>query len=934
MNTYTKGQRWLSEMEPELGLGIITEMSTRRISILFPASETRREYATASAPIKRVQFAVGDEIKTTDGQTFQITAVEESDDLLTYHCGDVLIPEQQIDGLFSFSSPKDRLLGGFIDTNAIFNLRRRALHWRAQHRQSPAFGFIGARMQLIPHQLYVAQQVASRLQPRVLLSDQVGLGKTIEACLILHRLLLSRRIERVLIIVPESLVHQWFVELLRRFNLLFRIFDQEYVDSLLQADKTRNPFEDEQLILCSLDFLSANNSLHQQLVDAEWDMAVIDEAHHILEDTAEYQLVANLSRRAKGLMLLTATPEQLGRRSHFARLKLLDPSRYHDYDQFRKESEKYQNIAAIANALLAGEKLDKAQIRHLHDVLPEQLDRIDGNSTSLGAEESESLVKEIIDRYGVGRVMFRNTRAAIPNFPQRRLHLTPLDADEHAQKAARLEFQNDIGEKTSTDAVDYKADPRLLWLVKFLKSHTSKILLICNSINKVLAIESALRFHISTKYALFHEEMTLLQRDRNAAWFAEKEGAQLLICSEIGSEGRNFQFAHHLILFDMPTDPELLEQRIGRLDRIGQKQTINIWTPVVDGAPQHLQSQWYHRGFNAFERNAVAAYQIYNSFGGKIIAAAAKTDGEKVERLIAETKTFNDKTTAQLQAGRNRLLELNSFRKEPAEALKKEIKKLDSSRDFESFVIDLLQHYDVQVDETSDDLYILKADFLTNQNVPLPAYRGEQAPVAFSRKIAVSREDVEFLTPEHPTVMGAIDLLLGSETGAAVLAVWPDKQSQEFLLEAYYVLECVAPVRLHIDRFLPATPIRILVNHLGEEATKKFDEQTVARHVKNAAGTKLLENQTVRQNILPAMIKHSKTFAAGKADEIIEQKRRLADSTLTIEIERLIMLRKNNPAVSEEEIAALRAERAAMLAAIQSARLRLDSIRFIIKGQY
>jgi ATP-dependent helicase HepA len=93
-------------------------------------------------------------------------------------------------------------------------------------RQSPVRGYVGGRVDLIPHQMYIAAEMASRLVPRVLLADEVGLGKTIEAGLILHRLHLTGRAERVLILVPEPLIHQWFVELLRRFNLLFSIFDQ------------------------------------------------------------------------------------------------------------------------------------------------------------------------------------------------------------------------------------------------------------------------------------------------------------------------------------------------------------------------------------------------------------------------------------------------------------------------------------------------------------------------------------------------------------------------------------------------------------------------------------------------------------------------------------------------------------------------------------
>src|SRR5690606_41133390 len=90
------------------------------------------------------------------------------------------------------------------------------------------------------------------------------------------------------------------------------------------------------------------------------------------------------------------------------------------------------------------------------------------------------------------------------------------------------------------------------------------------------ALEAAIKERFNLNLALFHEGLPLVQRDRQAAWFAEPDGAQVLLCSEIGSEGRNFQFAHHLVLFDLPLNPGLVEQRIGRLDRIGQTDTIRI----------------------------------------------------------------------------------------------------------------------------------------------------------------------------------------------------------------------------------------------------------------------------------------------------------------------------------------------------------------------
>src|SRR5688572_26797944 len=128
------------------------------------------------------------------------------------------------------------MMAGQTDPGEVFDLRFRALRAQAQFRQSEVRGFLGGRLELIPHQFYILHEVAARQIPRVLLADEVGLGKTIEACLIVQRLLAVGKARRVLILVPESLVHQWFVELLRRFNLWFSIYDEERCVALEESE--------------------------------------------------------------------------------------------------------------------------------------------------------------------------------------------------------------------------------------------------------------------------------------------------------------------------------------------------------------------------------------------------------------------------------------------------------------------------------------------------------------------------------------------------------------------------------------------------------------------------------------------------------------------------------------------------------------------------
>lgn len=924
MQKFVVGQRWVSAMEPELGVGILTQVLPRHVYIYFPATETTRQYAIASAPIKRLCFAIGDTIRTRAGGKFTVTEIENQDELLLYICDNKRISEKDLDAVFQ-TSPIDRLKAGLSDTNPDFMLRLRALEWRAKHTQSPAFGFIGARINLIPHQLFVAWAAVAHRVPRVLLSDEVGLGKTIEACLILHRLLLSRRISRVLIIVPESLVHQWFIELLRRFNLVFRIVDADYLQSL--PDTTVDPFASDQLVLISLQFIHTQTKLANQALQANWDMLVLDEAHHIGAESSEYKFVERLANKTIGLLLLTATPEQLGRRSHFARLKLLDPSRYHDFDQFEREESDYQKIAELANKLL-----DQTTLNTSEETIVQEIDPTCNAAALHSAGKRDFIVQQLIDRYGVGRVIYRNTRAAIHTFPKRNVHLHPLSARASTVINLEQEFAADCDNSDSLD-YSYQQDERLLWLVDFLKRHKSKILLICHTPKRSIAIETALAKHMNVKTALFHEHMTLLQRDRNAAWFAEHDGAQLLICSEIGSEGRNFQFAHHLILFDVPLDPELLEQRIGRLDRIGQKQIIHIHVPYVTGSPQHALIRWYHEGFNAFATNAAAAFLIYEKFGQNVQNSARAQDEAALEAILRATSEYNIKMLQELKLGRDRLLELNSFSSAIAAHLKREIISLEKESSFALLMLQLFEHYGVAHDEISEQIHVIGLDHLTNHDFPFPPFRGEPIPISFDRMTALSREDVEFITPDHPMAIGALDLYLGSEKGNAVLALLPG-DSPALFLETFYVIECLAPAHLFIERFFPPTPIRIVVNHAGADMTKSMSVDLLNKHTQSATDFAAFRETAFTRQLFPKMVEQCQKIAQQRME--MEKTKQLAHTRaiLQTEIARLEYLQQVNPNVSPKDIQALTEERDAIVQSIQSARARLDAVRFVLKGNF
>ncbi len=399
MSEFNIGQKWISNAEPELGMGEIINADFRSVLIYYSRAGEERTYASKQAPLTRVKFAIGDEISDGSGQTLTITEVATESGLYLYR-GDIdgkqaVIAESDLNPNLQFSKPEDRLFTHQFDPNDRFNLRYQTLMHQAALSSADARGLYGPRVSLIPHQLYIANEVASRFAPRVLLADEVGLGKTIEAGAIIHQQLTTHRARRVLIVVPAALTFQWFVEMIRRFNLHFTVMDEERCQNIV-ADNTSasdlsetdepltatptaadsedrfNPFEAHQLMLCSLDLFLDNPTRLEQAAATDWDLMVVDEAHHLAwtpaDASPEYLIVELLGMVSKGLLLLTATPEQLGRAGHFARLRLLDPTRYHDYDAFLAEESKFEMIAdnldLLRNASTEDGRKDKSNIRN------------------------------------------------------------------------------------------------------------------------------------------------------------------------------------------------------------------------------------------------------------------------------------------------------------------------------------------------------------------------------------------------------------------------------------------------------------------------------------------------------------------------------------------------------------------------------------------
>jgi ATP-dependent helicase HepA len=932
------GQRWISHTETQLGLGIVTEVASRRVKILYPAVNESRIYAIDTAPLSRIRYNLGDTVIDSDEQSILVTEIREEGDLITY-CGKTAanehkeIHELDLSCFVQFTTPQQRLFSGQLDKNKNFVLRIETLQHIHRLQQSPVKGLLGSRTDLLAHQIFIASNVANRHAPRVLLADEVGLGKTIEAGMILHHQLHTGKASRVLILVPDSLIHQWLVEMLRRFNLSFSIFDQERINALLDEGHP-NPFESEQKILCPLSLVSQESEAQQHVLSTSWDMVIVDEAHHLSWSeehvSPEYRCVEQLAQQCESLLLLTATPEQVGLDSHFARLRLLDPARFHNLETFQKEQTGHTQLNMLIQQILADEPLTHEQQTQLEQYL--------GESCSNQASDNIAM---LLDRHGTGRVLFRNSRAAVKGFPNRVANPYPLEITE----SYPLDKRQIYPEMSFADDSWLEQDPRVSWLVSKLKSlKPNKVLVICHHAETAVQLDNYLNLRMGIRSTSFYEDLSIIERDRAAAYFAEGsnpdeldsgDGAQVLICSEIGSEGRNFQFSHHLVLFDLPLNPDLLEQRIGRLDRIGQKHDIQIHIPYIKNTAQEVLFRWIHEGIQLFTQSCSAGYEIYNNFSiqlNQLIESASNINSDSLDTLIKDTISFTSITMQGLHEGRDRLLELNSCNKPQAQRLIEQIEKEDQHELLSDYMEKVFDQYGVDTDFHSEHSYILRPGDHMHGN--FPGLREEGNTITFSREKALRREDMEFLSWEHPMVSESMEMIQNSEFGNTALAVinLESLPKGTLFVETWHAINIIADKRLQLERYLPTHPTRFLIDNSKKDFSQLLPFEKLNPLCNSIPKKTALAIAEKTRAITQEIISISQKLAEQKIINIKASAKQKMMDDLSSELDRLQSLQKVNSNIRNDEIEYLKNRIQLSEEQIGRARFQLQGIRLIINN--
>ena len=700
MRTLGPGDAIFHRFNPDLGPGRVETVTGRRLVVRFPKSGSLLTIAADDAALRPVVFVSGQAVAAGFGSEPAILAA--------LHEGTAVLadgrrfPVSEIWPLEPPSGPRERLAALDVDGVAAFVNRLDGLLLDGIRQARGLGSFLGGRIRIIPHQLHVAERATAADPVRWLLADEVGLGKTVEACLILSRLVRTGRAERTLIVAPAALTVQWLGELWRKFHQTFVLLDRKRRGDVVREHGAGfNPFEAHRDLVVALEDLTEESGLAGSARGATFDLLVVDEAHR-LERTAgsagndAWRAVAPLAERSRHVLLLTATPLEADVAGFFDLLSLLRP-------------DAYRSLETFAASLAEGRPLPP--------------------------------------------VTSATRRADLGGLPPR----SPVPVDlprSPAQPGLRGDEKADL------------ADPRVAWLAE--TPLPGKTLVFVHDLPTLQALKARLETRTRRRVAVFHEELTPERGDLEVARFRREGGPSFLVSTEAGGEGRNFEFCRRLVLFDLPTDPAAVEQRIGRLDRISRTSPVEIV---------------YFRPPDGFGRELVALYEriglFHEPLGGlerslaHVEAAVRKAErlwraGQHlpVEELAAEVV---EATRARQEAVYHHL-HVGGFVAGMADDILDRVPP-DLDARTEEFVLGAARQFDLETGERAGVrtwYFELGGDALVENLPGVPS--GSRFLGTFDRGEAVLKEEIDFFSSGHPLVEGLFgELADGSRGRAAVV---------------------------------------------------------------------------------------------------------------------------------------------------------------------
>jgi len=742
------GEHVTHRFHGELGAGRIVDVEGRRLRVEFPDAGQTLSFAASTDALVPLAIEPGSRARLeSSGEVVIVESCVEG------RCRLADGREVSVDEIWPLPaevSPAERLARGNLDGFEDFLNRLDGLRLQRIRQAGGLGSFLGGRIQLFPHQLYAAERASQSDPVRWLLADEVGLGKTVEACLVLNRLIHTGRAERTLVVAPETLTIQWLGELWRKYHQVFVLLDGKRLDDVAKDHgEGFNPFDVHRRAIVGLETLTARRRLTEQAVEAGIDLLVVDEAHHLRRPKGHpgneaYRAVAPIAALGRHVLVLTATPLEDDAHGFFRLLQLLRPADLPEAESFDDRLARREPLPPCTSSTR------RVDIGGLPPRVPAPIE-------IGGWEATDRLVRHLRSRPAENALARRRKADRI---------FRAL-----ASPAALLAVLERDDVETSALANEAQAeDPRVRWLVeqsgRWLGAQEKTLVFVAHR-ETLDGLKNAIERQ-GRRTGLFHEGLSPERRDIEVAQFRLAEGPSMLLSTEAGGEGRNFQFCRRLVLFDLPWNPSVVEQRIGRLDRIGR----TIPTEIV-----------YFRPPSGFGRAVVGLYEAIGLFqeplGGlerelrhaaQAVERAALDGPDEVDagvfrKVLREAQAAHDRVQ---RAAYHELLR-DPYRPDmAADILDRVPPDLDALN--ESVVVRAASRFGFEVEAQSGErTWMIEFGYeaLVDHLPGVPP--GSRYLGTFSRERAVDEETLDFFSSGHPLVEGILAELEEGPRGQVAL---------------------------------------------------------------------------------------------------------------------------------------------------------------------
>ncbi len=438
------------------------------------------------------------------------------------------------------------------------------------------------------YQIETARKVLRQLGGRALLADEVGLGKTIEAGLILSEYLARGMVQSILILTPASLVSQWQQELAEKFNLDCLTTDDKQLQLAPDTFWTSHP-----RIIASLN--TAKSSKHfAHVTQRSWDLVIVDEAHHLKNrSTLNWKLVDALNKRF--ILMLTATPVQNSLVELFNLLTLLKPGLLKTEAAFKKEYVSSSNGRVPKNPEKLRSLMREVMVRNTRSLVDVQLPKRFATTITVTPSASEQKLYQDLTKF------LRDFEPDLDKFSRTNLLMRAGSSSRalaESLKNLSKRLQRDELQTLTRRAAQIKQVEKAKALVDLLKQSQQKTIVFTTHKATSAYLAETLR-DAGIPFAEFLGDMSLKQKD--AAIESFRDTVPVLLASETGGEGRNIQFANSIVNYDLPWNPMKIEQRIGRIHRIGQTQDVFIFNFCLKDSIEEYILRILHDKINMFE---------------------------------------------------------------------------------------------------------------------------------------------------------------------------------------------------------------------------------------------------------------------------------------------------------------------------------------------